>query len=96
MRKNIRVDSLFANVALEPHTCPSQAGGPPHASSQATTSPQSRVSLSMAARKGNICLPGRTSRLGGEFTFLPIHILDVGPLVNENVEKLCTPYSKFY
>ena len=36
--------------------------------------------------------PQDTSRLGGKFTFLPIHILAVGPLVYEYVNKLCTPY----
>ena len=41
-------------------------------------------------------LPLITFRLGAGITFLPIHILDVGPLQYENVNKLCTPYSKFH
>ena len=45
----------------------------------------------------NSCkVPKRTSRLGGIFTFLPIHILDMGPLEYEIVNKLCTPNSKFH
>ena len=41
-------------------------------------------------------LPLITFRLGAGITFLPIHILDMGPLEYEIVNKLCTPNSKFH